>query len=219
MAHFADRYGDFIIICLGESIVSIGVGVSATGHRLSVALVGTAGLGLMIALGMWWTYFDRLAAAAQERLRGHDDPVIVAADSYSYLHLVIVAGVIIYASGIRMVVHGALSPPMPTAGRLAFCGGVALYLAGVAAFRLRMLGEPGHGRIVVAVALLVLFAVGGSLPAWTITATVTVLILGLCVLDSLSDRRRSAGDTEDDGGAHTATEPAARVADPSRGPA
>jgi low temperature requirement protein LtrA len=123
VAHFADRYGDFVILCLGESIVAVGVGMAGTEHHLSVALVATATLGLLIALGMWWTYFDSVAGAARERLRSHDDPVLAAVDSYSYLHLLIGAGVIIYAGGIRMVVHDPLASPMPGPGRLAFCGG------------------------------------------------------------------------------------------------
>ena len=110
VAHFADRYGDFVIICLGESIVSVGVGVADSEHPLSVTLVATAALGLLTALGMWWTYFDSIAGTARERLGSHGDPVLAAADSYSYLHLLIVAGVIIYASGIRMVVHNRWDP-------------------------------------------------------------------------------------------------------------
>jgi low temperature requirement protein LtrA len=189
VAHFADRYGDFIIICLGESIVSVGVGVSDGEHALSAGLVASAGLALLIALGMWWTYFDSVAAAAQERLRSHDDPVLAAADSYSYLHLLIVAGIIIFAGGIRMTVDNELSPPMPDHGRLAFCGGVALYLVGVAAFRLRMLGRFSAGRVAVAVALLVLYAVSGGMAAWATTGVVTVLVVGLCASESLGERR------------------------------
>jgi low temperature requirement protein LtrA len=190
VAHFADRYGDFIIICLGESIVSIGVGESDTEHALGAGLVATAALGLLIALGMWWTYFDSVAADAREQLRRHDDPVLAAADSYSYLHLLIVAGVIIYAGGIRMVVHHGLTAPMPGAGRLAFCGGVALYLLGVSAFRLRMLGQFSRGRVAVAGALLVLAAAGGGIPAWTTTAAVTLLVVGLCAFESLAGHPR-----------------------------
>jgi low temperature requirement protein LtrA len=195
VAHFADRYGGFIIICLGESIVSVGVGVSDTTHQLSAALVASAALALLIALGMWWTYFDSVAADAQERLRTHDDPVLAAADSYSYLHLLIVAGVIIFAGGIRMVVHDRLSPPMPDAGRLAFCGGVALYLLGVSAFRLRMLHSFSRGRVAVAVALLAWFAVSGGVAAWATAAVVAVLVVGLCALESMSEYRgaRRAG--------------------------
>ncbi len=220
VAHFADRYGDFVIICLGESIVSVGVGVAHGEHQLSVALVATATLGLLIALGMWWTYFDSVAGTARERLGSHRDPVLAAADSYSYLHLLIVAGVIIYAGGIRMVVHNPLGSPMPAPGRLAFCGGVALYLAGVAAFRLRMLGELSRSRLGVAASLLVLFALLNSAPAWTVGAGVTLLIVGLCALESFHEYRaaRTGGEAGGaPGPASSSSQTVARVADPDHG--
>lgn len=218
VAHFADRYGDFIILCLGESIVAIGVGVAGTEHHLGVALVATATLALLIALGMWWTYFDSVADAARERLRSHDDPVLAAADSYSYLHLLIVAGVIIYAGGIRMVVHDRLGSPMPEPGRVAFCGGVALYLVGVSAFRLRMLGEVSWGRLGAAVSLLALCAATSDLPAWTVGAGATAVIVGLCGLESVAEHRRSS--REEGPGAVPVSSPseaAARVVDPGHG--
>ena len=57
---------------------------------------------------MWWTYFDRTADRAQERLRLHEDPVLAAADAYSYMHLVIVAGIIIFDGGVKLVVHNSV---------------------------------------------------------------------------------------------------------------
>jgi low temperature requirement protein LtrA len=200
VAHFADRYGDFVIICLGESIVSIGVGVGAADRRLTAGLVTAAALGLLIALGMWWTYFHELAERAQARLREHDDPVLAAADSFSYLHLVIVAGIIVFAGGVRLVVHGTVGAPMSTAGRLAFCGGVAIYLGGVSAFRLRLLGEHSPGRLAVAVALLVLFAVGSAFAAWLITLLSALLILSLCAAElALGKHGDASVDRGDDG--------------------
>ncbi|TMM05078.1 MAG: low temperature requirement protein A [Actinobacteria bacterium] len=105
VAHFAERYGLFVIICLGESIVAIGAQASSalTAHTLvlfSLCFVATVGL--------WWTYFDELARTAQERLRVHTDPVLAAADAYSYIHLVIVAGIIIFAVGAKLVIEGSL---------------------------------------------------------------------------------------------------------------
>jgi low temperature requirement protein LtrA len=97
VAHFAERYSLFIIICLGESIVAIGVG--ASGRELDTELVAAVTLALLITVGMWWTYFDSFAATAEERLRAHDDPVLAAADAYSYIHLVLVAGIIVFAVG------------------------------------------------------------------------------------------------------------------------
>ena len=76
VAHFADRYGAFIIICLGESIIAIGLG--ATREPITTALVALVALGLLATIGLWWTYFGRTAAAAAARLREHVEPVLGA---------------------------------------------------------------------------------------------------------------------------------------------
>ena len=185
VAHFAERYGSFVIICLGESIVALGVGVGKADRHLTPELVVAAGLALLPAIGMWWVYFDRLAERAQQRLREHSDPVLAAADAYSYLHLVIVAGIVIFADGVKLTVNNSATAPMPAAGRLALCGGVALYLVGLAAFRLRIAGERSLAAIGVAVALIAFYAVGGSLPAWAMPAGISVLLGALCLYESL----------------------------------
>jgi low temperature requirement protein LtrA len=186
VAHFAERYSLFVIICLGESIVAIGVGaVGPTAERpLTAALVAAVSLGLIITVAMWWTYFEGLASAAEEHLRAHDDPVLAAADGYSYLHLVIVAGIITFAVGVRVLTRDAVGSPLPDGARLALCGGVALYLLGNASFALRMVGDLEHEKLAVAGALLVLCAVGGGLAAWVLAGVVAALLVALCLAET-----------------------------------
>jgi low temperature requirement protein LtrA len=188
VAHFAERYSLFVIICLGESIVAIGVGAlgPTAARALDAEQIAAVALGLLITIGLWWTYFDRFASEAEDRLREHDEPVLAAADGYSYLHLVIVAGIITFAVGVRVLTRGAVGAPLEGPARLALCGGVALYLVGNAAFRLRMTGEAGVEKIVVAVAALLLYAVGGTLPAWLIAALLALLVGALCVVETAS---------------------------------
>jgi len=186
VAHFAERYSLFVIICLGESIVAIGVGaLGPTAQRaLSGELVAAVALSLLTTVAMWWTYFDGLATAAEEHLRAHDDPVLAAADGYSYLHLVIVAGIITFAVGVRVLTRDAVGSPLPSAARLALCGGVALYLVGNASFALRMVGRLEHEKLVIAGALLVLYAVGGGLTAWVLAGVVAALMSALCLAET-----------------------------------
>jgi low temperature requirement protein LtrA len=181
VAHFAERYSLFVIICLGESIVTIGAG--ATHERLDAALLTAVAFGLLCTVGMWWTYFDRFAAVAEERLRDHDDPVLAAADSYSYLHLLLVAGIIIFAAGVKFVVRGA-ADPLDDAARLALTGGVALYLVGHVAFRKRIVGDTEYAKLAVAAVLIVLYAVGAGFAAWLITGVVALLLGAMCALEA-----------------------------------
>jgi low temperature requirement protein LtrA len=195
VAHFAERYSLFVIICLGESIVAIGVGALGNNadRELTGELVLAVALGLLITVAMWWTYFEGLAEAAAERLRRHDDPVLAAADAYSYLHLVIVAGIITFAVGIKVLTRDSVSAPLAGPARLTLCGGVALYLAGNVAFSLRLLGAVEYEKLAVAAALLVLYAVGGGLPAWVLAASVAALLIGLCASEAAAVRRVIGG--------------------------
>jgi low temperature requirement protein LtrA len=186
VAHFAERYSLFVIICLGESIVAVGVGASE--ETFDAQLVAGVTLGLLITVGLWWTYFDRFATVAEERLRTHDDPVLAAADAYSYLHLVIVAGIIVFAVGVKLAVHD-VGAPLDDATRLALCGGVALYLLGHVAFRLRIAGSVGVEKLVAAAALLVLYAVGGGVAAWALAGAVTVVLGAMCAYETVAARR------------------------------
>ncbi len=179
VAHFAERYGLFVIICLGESIVAIGAEASSS---LSGRVLVVFSLCVLATVGLWWTYFDELAGAAEERLRVHGDPVLAAADAYSYIHVLIVAGIIVFAVGAKLVI-GSTGP-----GGLALCGGVATYLIGLEGFGWRMLGTIEPWRLAVAIVLVALCPVADQIPGWAAAAIVAALLSALCV-KGLSRRR------------------------------
>jgi low temperature requirement protein LtrA len=182
VAHFSERYGLFVIICLGESIVAIGV--SAEGQPVDADLLLGGMFGLLATIGLWWTYFDRFASTAEARLRDHDDPVLAAADGYSYLHLPIVVGIIVFAVGIKVTIQD-VGEPASDAARLALCGGLAMFLIGNVAFRLRMVGATGYAKPVGAAALLAVSAFAGGASALWITAAATLVLLAVCALETL----------------------------------
>ncbi|MGH3131506.1 MAG: low temperature requirement protein A, partial [Gaiellaceae bacterium] len=100
-AHFAERHGLIVIIALGESIVALGVGAGQL--SLGVGVVAGALLGIAVVAAMWWAYFDVVAIVAQRRLtqaRGAARAA-QARDSYSYLHLPMVAGIVLFALGLK----------------------------------------------------------------------------------------------------------------------
>jgi low temperature requirement protein LtrA len=184
VSHFAERYSLFIIICLGESIIAIGVGAA---HRdLNTELAAGVTLALLVTIGLWWAYFDRVAGEAEDRLAAHEEPVLAAADAYSYLHLLLVSGIIVSAIGLKAAVgHSAES--LSEGARLALCGGVALYLGGHIAFGLRLVGELSVAKAVAAGACMTIFIVADESPAWATVGT----LAGVLALLVVSEHRRA----------------------------
>ena len=126
-AHLAERHGLIVIIALGESIVAVGVGVSAL--ALGAGVIVAVVLGIALAAALWWAYFDLVMLTAERRLkeaRG-EERARLALDSYGYLHLPMVAGIIFSAFGIEQTL-AHVGEPLGTIPAVALCGGVALYL-------------------------------------------------------------------------------------------
>src|SRR6266487_28334 len=99
--HFVERFGLIVIIALGESIVAIGVG--ARGLPLDAGVIAAALLGITVAACIWWSYFDWVAYVAQARLAEGTGATraALARDLYSYLHLPMVAGIVLFAYGLK----------------------------------------------------------------------------------------------------------------------
>jgi low temperature requirement protein LtrA len=185
--HFAERYGLVIIIALGESIVAVGVGASGVG--LGPWVIVAAVLGIALAAALWWAYFDLLMLTAERRLseaRG-EERARLARDSYSYLHLPMVGGIIFAGLGIEQTL-AHVGNPLDTIPAVALCGGVALYLLGHNAFRLRDEGSVSVPRLVVTILCLALIGVAVSVPSLITLAILTVLLCGLVALETATSR-------------------------------
>src|SRR4029077_20963333 len=102
--HFAERHGLIVIIALGESIVEIGSG--AAGH-LDLGIGVAAVLGVGVAAALWWVYFDVVALVSAQRLSDAEpgrEQNSLARDSYSYIPLFLVAGIVMAAFGMKTTI-------------------------------------------------------------------------------------------------------------------
>jgi low temperature requirement protein LtrA len=185
VSHFAERFSLFIIICLGESVVALGVGAEESTFDRYVA-IGVA-TGLSITAAMWWTYFDYVAGAAEERLASISDAVSTARDAYSYLHFLLVAGIIVLAVGLKKAI-GHEDLPLEDPARLALCGGVALYLVGHVAFRLRMIGTPSVEKTLAAAAIMVIYLLTSDVDAWIVKVLIVAVLALLIARESAVER-------------------------------
>ena len=169
--HFAERHGLIIIIALGESIVAIGVGA---GLAVDVGVVTAAVLGVAVAAAMWWLYFDVVALVARRRFmraaEGRERNAL-ARDSYSYIHLPMIAGIVLVALGMKKTL-AHVDDPLKIVTATAMLGGAALYLLAHVAFRLRNLRTLNKQRLVCAGLLVALIPLALELPA---LATLSIL--------------------------------------------
>jgi low temperature requirement protein LtrA len=176
--HFAERHGLIIIIALGESIVALGVG--AGGLELDAGLITAALLGIAIAGAMWWAYFDLVALVAERRLRTapRDEQVRIARDSFTYLHLPMVAGIVVFALGVKKTL-AHVDHELDTVPAVALCGGAALYFLALSAFKRRNIGSFNYPRLVAASALVVLAPIATTIPALLAVGLVAAISVGL----------------------------------------
>jgi low temperature requirement protein LtrA len=157
-AHFAERHGLIIIIALGESIISIGVGAEI---GLSAEIILGAILGVFLASGLWWLYFDVTSIMAARKLASMPpggERNALARDAYSYLHFPMVAGIMLAAFGLKTTLShvDARLDLVPAA---ALSGGVALFLLAQFAFKHRAVRMWSVHRFVTAAVLLALIPV------------------------------------------------------------
>ena len=162
-AHFAERFGTIILIALGESIIDIGAGA---GFALGAAELLAAALGIAVVSALWWLYFDVAAIFARRRLTYLSglDRARLARDAYSYLHLPMVAGIVLFASGLETTL-GHVGRSLDSLTAIALSGGVALYLLAHVAFLFRAMGRVFRHRTLAALILLALIPAVLAIPA------------------------------------------------------
>ncbi|HEY6762208.1 MAG TPA: low temperature requirement protein A [Baekduia sp.] len=176
--HMAERFGLIIIIALGESIVALGSG--AQGRAVTAGLIVAVLLGITVACAMWWAYFDVVALVAARRFQQTEgvERALMARDSYTYLHAPMVAGIILFALGVKKTL-AHYGEPLDAVPAVGLCGGVALYLLAHVLFRLRNVHSLNRARLTVALVLCALIPVATHVAALTALALTAALMVSL----------------------------------------
>ena len=189
--HFVERFGLIIIIALGESIVAIGVG--AAGLPLDSGVIAAALLGIAVAACLWWSYFDWVVYVSQAMLAETTGArrAAFARDAYSYLHLPMVGGIVLFAFGLKATLANEAGS-LGSVQALGLCGGIALYLLAHVALRLRTGGGLGRGRPVATVLLLGLVPVATRMPALLALGLVAVVCASLIAYEALRHQESRA---------------------------
>jgi low temperature requirement protein LtrA len=181
-AHFVERHGLIVIIAIGESLVAIGLGARAT--AIGTGVIVAAVLGFVVATSFWLAYFDFFPIRGEQLLadRSGTQRIALARDVYTYLHLPMVAGIVLFAFAMKSTL-AHVGGELDTIPALALCGGPALYLFAYVALRLRVSRTLGRGRIVAAVVCASLTAVAVTVPALVALTLVAAVWVALHVYE------------------------------------
>src|SRR5438105_8179232 len=181
--HMAERCAGFIIIALGESIVV--TGATFADLPWTIETVGAFGSSFVGAIAMWWIYFHTGAEAGSEQISKSSEPGRLARLAYTYLHMPIVAGIIISAVADELVLtHPAEHSDLKTV--LSAIGGPMLFLIGTILFKHTFRGflQLSHGAGIVMLAILAWFA--SALSPLTLSLLTSAIMIVVAAWESIS---------------------------------
>lgn len=132
-SHMDERFGLFVIIVLGEAIISVGTGVSETDWQWASVLTGVGGF--LLAVSLWWMYFERADETTINRALQGGKWDLLKSYIYGYSHLLVFMGIVATGIGTQFAIEAASGQSFGLEERTVLCGGLALFLIGVTALQ------------------------------------------------------------------------------------
>ncbi len=180
-SHVTERYGTFFIIVLGESVVAVVAGVAGFEFSFQSWVVALACF--VVALCLWWIYFD----LADTSVLGRGVLGIV----YLYGHFPLLAGVAAFGAGTKLAITHAADPELAAGTRWALAGGIAAFALALALFHIgaewTSPRDPTfQGRIALAGLAVALAAIGGGIAPVAFVALLAALVLGQLLLEAFT---------------------------------
>jgi low temperature requirement protein LtrA len=175
--HLAERFGAFVLIALGETVVS--VGVTADPETLGWAQGLAVAASFAVCAGLWWVYFQFAADAVRHALATAQVQLDITRLVLSYGHLTFIAAIIVTAVGL----HDAIAEPAEATGwtvTLLLYGGCAMYLATFGFTRWAMFRLVSWTRLTAAAGVLLLVPLAQAVPA---VVSLVLLAVTLAVLN------------------------------------
>ncbi|MEV0734171.1 low temperature requirement protein A [Polymorphospora sp. NPDC050346] len=193
--HWAERHGLIVLVALGESLIA--VGLTSSGVPMTGSLIAALVFTIVTAAALGWIYFDVVAIAAERTLihNSVQHRVAYARDAYSYLHLPMIAGIMLLALGLHKVVTSIKddelhpsSAQLESLGLYALYGGVALFLLAHVGFQLRitrLLRRVVGPRLTTAVLLVALIPAADQLSAVVALGLLAAVCVSLVITEVL----------------------------------
>ena len=194
-SHLPERFGLFVIIALGESVVGIGLN-AASGADLSVARGLAVAFAFVLTCGLWWVYFVFAASAVRYAITSAAVRTDLIRQILTYGHLVFIAAIIAVAVGLDEAVSEPTHRLPPGVAGLLY-GGTALYLAMFGYTRWRMFRSWAIPRLTAAAVTVALVPAALHLPAVAALALIAAVVAVLNTVEFTNVRRAEARSSEE----------------------
>jgi low temperature requirement protein LtrA len=190
--HFAERFGLFLIILLGEVVVEAGQ-ASVSGHDLTAAGWAAVVAGMLLAAALWWLYFDSAAEVNLKVLELSGGSPTMARTIFAVGHMLPAFALLITAAGVGLL----LEEDAPKIAYWLACLGAGIYLLGTRAFLFSTTRVSGAARALIVVATFQLGRLHGELSPYAYLWLLTVWVLGCAALSGRIDVSRFFGGTRE----------------------
>lgn len=188
--HLAERFGLFVLIAIGESVVAIGAPVAAQSELEAWTLIAVA-TAFALSTGLWWVYFHFATDAMRHALATATVQLNVTRHVLSYGHVAFIASIIAVSVGMTDAVNHPTSPMDHGVAALLY-GGCAVYLATFGYTRWMMFRQVATTRLTAAGVVLVLLPVAFLVDAVAALALLAVVVAGVNLVEYRIVVRRTA---------------------------
>ncbi|KAG0211990.1 hypothetical protein BGX33_003949 [Mortierella sp. NVP41] len=197
--HLAERCSLFIIIALGESIVVTGETFKESFHNHDPVGIGMFVISFVGAAAMWWIYFHSASTEAIDYIERSNDPGKMGRIGYTYIHALMVIGIIWCAVADRISMeaphevpnhyrhdteHGEGHGGNPMIKVAVMIGGPALFVLGHALFRRAFCSRFPWAHWVTIGLFVCATPIGIFCPLWATALTTTTILLLLALYES-----------------------------------
>ncbi len=189
--HLTERFGLFVLIALGESVVAVGAPVANSGEPVTVATLSAAIAAFLLCCGLWWVYFHFANDAMRHALSTAPVQLTITRHVLSYGHVVFIAAIVAIAVGLTETV-AAPTLHLSWAYLGLLYGGTAMFLAAFGYTRWMMFHLVSTTRVTAAAVVLALLSVAWALPALGAVLLLALMVAALNAVE-LVRVRRTAG--------------------------
>ena len=176
--HFAERCHLFVLIALGESIVVAGATAADGGMNASAVVCLVVAFTETVAL--WWLYFGAPSEQSRAAVASSENPGQLARDAYTYVHLLIVGGIVATAAGNDLLIAHP-SAPLHGVELAIVLGGPALFLLGAGLFQWMTTRRANPKRLLTAALILALLPLAPFISVLVLATGTTVLLATLAI--------------------------------------